>query len=121
MYVFDSSVLSAFCVAGRLDLLENRYAGRTAWTIEVQDEIVRGLGEAPSLSDLLSAPWLGEPVRSFAVGEIERMRRRLGGGLRDRRHSGKPRRSSSRASTGGRSPATTGMPSPWRDQRASRS
>lgn len=88
MYVFDSSVLSAFCVAGRLDLLENRYAGRTARTIEVQDEIVRGLGETPSLSDLLSAPWLGEPVRSFAVDEIERMRRRLGGGLRDRRHLG---------------------------------
>jgi hypothetical protein len=27
--IFDSSPLSAFCVVGRLDLLEARYAGRS--------------------------------------------------------------------------------------------
>lgn len=88
VYVFDASVLSAFCVVGRLDLLEHRYAGQATWTIEVQDEIVRGLAGTPSLSDVLAASWLGELVRSFEVDEIERMRRRLGGGLRDRRHLG---------------------------------
>lgn len=87
-YVFDASMLSAFAVVGRLDLLEARYTGRAAWTIEVQDELTRGLAETPSLSDALTANWLGEPVRCLRVDEIERMRRRLGSGLRDRRHLG---------------------------------
>lgn len=87
-YIFDASVLSAFCVVGRLDLLAERYAGRASWSVEVQDEIIRGLAAAPTLSDVLSAGWLGEPIRSFAVDEIERARLALGGTSRDRRHLG---------------------------------
>lgn len=86
--IFDSSVLSAFAVVGRLDLLEARYAGRAAWAIEVQAEIVRGLAVAPSLSAVLTAAWLGEPTRCLAVDEIERTRLALGGTSRDRRHHG---------------------------------
>lgn len=87
-FIFDSSVLSAFAVVGRLDLLEQRYAGRATWAVEVRVEIVQGLGVAPSLSDVLSATWLGEPIHSFAVDEIERTRLALGGTSRDRRHRG---------------------------------
>lgn len=87
-YIFDASVLSAFCVVRRLDLLAERYAGRASWSVEVQDEIFRGLAAAPTLSDVLSADWLAEPIRSFAVDEIERVRLALGGTSRDRRHLG---------------------------------
>ena len=86
--IFDSSVLSAFAVVGRLDLLAGRYSGRATWAIEVQVEIVQGLATAPALSAVLGAVWLGEPVHSFAVDEIERVRLALGGTSRDRRHSG---------------------------------
>lgn len=86
--IFDSTVLSAFCVVGRLDLLEALYAGRASWTIEVQDEITRGLADTPSLSDVLVAQWLDEPTRSLAVAEIEQVRLALGGRPRNTRHLG---------------------------------
>src|SRR6266540_480165 len=86
--IFDSSPLSAFCVVGRLDLLEARFTGRAQWTIEVYDEIARGVTDTPVLSDVLTAGWLPEPVRSLAVDEIERLRLALGGKARDRRHRG---------------------------------
>jgi predicted nucleic acid-binding protein len=88
MHIFDSSTLSAFCLVGRLDLLEARFAGRAQWTIEVYDEIARGVADTPMLGDLLSAGWLGDPIRSLAVVEIERLRLALGGKARDRRHLG---------------------------------
>ena len=87
-HIFDSSPLSAFCVVGRLDLLEARFARRAHWTIEVHGEIVRGITDTPALSDVLSAAWLGVPLRSFAVADIERVRLALGGKARDRRHLG---------------------------------
>jgi predicted nucleic acid-binding protein len=86
--IFDSSVLSTFCVVGRLDLLEERYGGQAHWTIEVYNEIDRGVAETPSLAEILIAPWLSEPIRSLAVVEIERIRLALGGRPRDRRHLG---------------------------------
>lgn len=86
--IFDSSVLSAFCVVGRLDLLAVRFAGRAHWTIEVYNEIDRGVAESPHLGDLLIAPWLSEPIRSLAVVEIERVRLALGGRPRNNRHRG---------------------------------
>lgn len=86
--IFDSSPLSAFCVVGRLDLLEARYAGRAHWTIEVYDEVARGVADTPSLSDVLAATWLPEPIRSLAVVQIESLRTALGGKPRDRRHLG---------------------------------
>jgi predicted nucleic acid-binding protein len=88
VHIFDSSTLSAFCLVARLDLLEARYAGRAQWTIEVYDEIARGVADTSVLGDLLSAGWLGEPIRSLAVVEIERLRLALGGKGRDRRHLG---------------------------------
>lgn len=86
--IFDSSVLSAFATVGRLDLLEARYAGRAHWTIEVYNEIDRGVADTPSLGPLLIASWLTEPIRSLDVVEIERVRLALGGGPRNRRHLG---------------------------------
>lgn len=86
--IFDSSPLSAFCVVGRLDLLETRFTGRVQWTIEVYDEIARGVPDTPVLSDVLTASWLPEPIRSLAVVDIERLRFALGGKARDRRHLG---------------------------------
>jgi predicted nucleic acid-binding protein len=86
--IFDSSVLSAFCVVGRLDLLASRFSGRAHWTIEVYNEIDRGVADAPHLGDLLIARWLSEPIRSLAVVEIERVRLALGGRPRNNRHRG---------------------------------
>ena len=86
--IFDATPLSAFCLVGRLDLLEALFADRAQWTIEVYDEIVRGVADTPALSDVLSASWLTEPIRSLAVVEIERTRFALGGKSRDRRHLG---------------------------------
>ena len=65
-----------------------RFAGRAHWTIEVYDEIARGIEDTPVLSDVLTATWLPEPIRSLAVDEIERLRLALGGKARDRRHLG---------------------------------
>jgi predicted nucleic acid-binding protein len=87
-YIFDATVLSAFCVVGALGLLERRYAGRAHWAIEVQEEILRGVATVARLSDVLVATWLGEPLRCLAVDEIEKVRLRLGGRSRDRRHLG---------------------------------
>src|ERR1700693_5340715 len=86
--IFDSSVLSAFAVVGQLDLLAARYDGRAHWTIEVYNEIDRGVADTPSLGPPLICPWLGEPIRSLAVVEIERVRQALGGRPRSRRHLG---------------------------------
>jgi predicted nucleic acid-binding protein len=86
--IFDSSVLSAFAVVGRLELLAARYAGRAHWTIEVYNEIDRGVADSPSLGALLIASWLNEPIRSLDVVAIERVRLALGGRPRNRRHLG---------------------------------
>lgn len=87
-HIFDTTPLSAFALVGRLDLLEARFAGHAHWTIEVHGEIVRGVSDTPALSDVLAAGWLGQPVRSLAVADIERVRLALGGKSRDRRHLG---------------------------------
>lgn len=86
--IFDSSVLSAFAVVGRLDLLETPFAGRAHWTIEVHNEIADGVADTPMLGDILFALWLSEPIRSLAVAQIERVRLALGGRPRNRRHLG---------------------------------
>jgi predicted nucleic acid-binding protein len=81
-YVFDASPLSAFARTGRLDLLERRYQQAAVWTVEVQDEIRRGMDRHPDLRSVLHAPWLGEPVRMTDPAElrkIEETRWALGG------------------------------------------
>ncbi len=90
--IFDSSPLSAFARAGRLDLLAGRYADRAMWTVEVRAEIERGSKAYPPLRGVLDAQWLGEPVRLTGpadLQEIERIRWALGGrSSRPRQHLG---------------------------------
>lgn len=54
----------------------------------MQDEILRGVAREPRLGEAMAARWLGEPLSSFDVDEIERTRLALGGTGRDRRHLG---------------------------------
>jgi predicted nucleic acid-binding protein len=42
-YIFDTTVLSNLAVVGRLDLLEKRYRKMALATVEVSDELRRGL------------------------------------------------------------------------------
>ncbi len=42
-YIFDITVLSNFALAGRTDLLERRYRGVAFTTVEVGDELRRGV------------------------------------------------------------------------------
>lgn len=87
-WIFDTTVLSAFALVGRLDLLEVRYAERAHWCLEVQHEVLAGIGDHPRLGGVMGAAWLGQPIQSFAVDRIERMRQRLGGGAADDRQRG---------------------------------
>lgn len=87
-WIFETTVLSAFAVVGRLDLLEHRYGGRAHWCLEVQNEVMAGLASFPTLGGVTGSPWLGDPRQSFAIDRIERIRQRLGGGSEDDRHRG---------------------------------
>lgn len=56
---FDSSVLSAFARARRLDVLERVTSGhRRVVTRAVLDELKRGCDQYPALSDVETLPWL---------------------------------------------------------------
>lgn len=87
-WIFETTVLSAFALVGRLDLLEHRYAGRARWCLEVHHEVMAGISDHPRLGDVVGSAWLGQPIQSFAVDRIERVRQRLGGGAADDRHRG---------------------------------
>lgn len=66
-YIFDTTVLSNFAAAGRLELLAERYRGRAFTTVEVGDELRRGVSvgyaylEAArqQLETVNAAGWLG--------------------------------------------------------------
>ncbi|MFN8188056.1 MAG: hypothetical protein U0R69_13385 [Gaiellales bacterium] len=88
IYVFDADILRSFAVVNRLDVLEHRYGRRARITIEVREELAAALQYEPTLGAVLAADSLFPPERSFAVDEIERIRLRLGGRSRDRRHLG---------------------------------
>lgn len=87
-WILETTVLSAFALAGRLDLLRSRYGGRATWTIAVHDELLRGVREQPRLGDAASIDWLGEPRAVFDVRQVESFRLRLGGRPSDERHLG---------------------------------
>lgn len=87
-WIFETTVLSSFALVGRLDILERRYTGRAHWCLEVQNEVLAGIASFPALGAIVAAPWLGDPLESFAVDRIERIRQRLGGGPEDNRHRG---------------------------------
>ncbi|HWO16278.1 MAG TPA: hypothetical protein VNM89_06150 [Solirubrobacterales bacterium] len=87
-WILETTVLSAFALAGRLDILRDRYTGRATWTIVVHDELVRGMHEEPRLGDALAADWLGEPQAVYDVERVEQFRMRFGGRPGDNRHLG---------------------------------
>lgn len=90
--VFDTSPLSAFARVERLDVLATRFGESARWTVEVREEIRRGVGGHPTLADVVSAPWLGDPIRLTDPADLtalERIRWALGGtDARPDRHRG---------------------------------
>jgi hypothetical protein len=60
--LFDTNTLWNFAVVGRLELLEQRFAGRAAWTETVAQEVQDNAGRVPGFTDLPSAGWLGPPI-----------------------------------------------------------
>jgi len=87
-WIIETTVLSAFALAGRLDILCDRYGGHATWTLAVHDELMRGVLEQPRLGDAVAIDWLGEPRAVFDVVQVEAIRLRLGGRPRDERHLG---------------------------------
>lgn len=87
-WIFETTVLSAFALAGRLDIVRGLYGGRATWTLVVHDELMRGMKEEPLLGDAVAADWLGEPQPVFDIGRVENLRLRLGGHATDQRHRG---------------------------------
>lgn len=87
-WIFETTVLSAFALAGRLDIVRELYSGRAMWTLVVHDELMRGMKEEPLLGDAVAADWLGEPQPVFNTARVENLRQRLGGGPSDDRHHG---------------------------------
>jgi hypothetical protein len=88
---FDSSVLSPFARAGRLDVLERLTDGRRCVvTPAVLDELDRGCVKYPRLADVRALSWL-ETVEANSLEELRafsRYVRILGAGSET---SGKPR------------------------------
>ena len=87
-WVFETTVLSAFALAGRLDIVRELYSGRATWTLVVHDELIQGMKEEPLLGDAVAADWLGEPQPVFDTARVENLRQRLGGRTNDERHHG---------------------------------
>lgn len=87
-WILETTVLSAFALAGRLDILRGLYNRRAMWTLVVHDELMRGMKEEPRLGDAVAADWLGEPQPVFNITRVENLRQRLGGGAGDERHLG---------------------------------
>lgn len=88
VWIFETTVLSAFALAGRLDIPRTLYRNRAVWTLVVHDELVRGMREEPRLGDAVAAGWLGEPQPVFDVARVEDLRLRLGGRAGGARHLG---------------------------------
>ncbi|MDA1361505.1 hypothetical protein O1R50_17895 [Glycomyces luteolus] len=66
--VFDTTCLSHFAKADRLDVLSDLMLGRTCFTTSVvMDEIRRGVGTHPELEQILTLAWM----QVVEVGETE--------------------------------------------------
>jgi predicted nucleic acid-binding protein len=87
-WIFETTVLSAFALAGRSDIVRKLYGGRAMWTLVVHNELIRGMKEEPLLGDAVAADWLGEPRPVFDTPRVENLRQRLGGHSSDDRHHG---------------------------------
>jgi predicted nucleic acid-binding protein len=88
VWIFETTVLSAFALAGRLDIVRELYRDRAIWTLVVHDELMRGMKHEPLLGDAVAADWLGEPQPVFDTARVENLRLRLGGRAGDERHLG---------------------------------
>lgn len=66
--LFDAVTLRHFGIAGRLDVLERRYAHHDLprWSEAVADEIRAGQGQ-PDCNAVLAATWLGQPIAPSAA------------------------------------------------------
>ena len=87
-WVVDSSTISSFALAGRLDVLADFCGQRSTWTAVVHDELIRGLQAEPALGNAIGLQWLGEPQPVFNLVRVEELRLRLGGRPNDLRHLG---------------------------------
>ncbi|HEX5929633.1 MAG TPA: hypothetical protein VFY48_09590 [Solirubrobacterales bacterium] len=87
-WIFETTVLSSFALAGRLDIPQDLYSGRASWTLVVHDELIQGIREEPRLGAAVASDWLGEPQPVFNVARVEDLRLRLGGRPGDSRHLG---------------------------------
>ena len=54
-YIFDTTVLSNFAAVGRLDLLRERYRGRAFTTLDVADELRKGVNAGYAYLELVLA------------------------------------------------------------------
>jgi len=76
---FDTNVLANFAAVGRLDILEDRWGHRAAWTDAVRDEVEEGQYHTSYMSKVLECRWLGIPINfaSSELREIQRIRSRI--------------------------------------------
>jgi predicted nucleic acid-binding protein len=61
--VLDTGCFWSFAVVGLLDALGQSFGRSIRWTETVQNEVRRNTARAFELHDVLSAPWLGPPIR----------------------------------------------------------
>jgi hypothetical protein len=82
----DNTVLCNFAAVGRLDLLAGVLDGRGRWTAAVAYEASRSAHHHPTLADLPTAGWLGEPIEVTEDADIQQVnlvRRAVFGGTDD--------------------------------------
>lgn len=86
----DNTVLCNFAAVHRLDLLEALLRGRGRWTEAVAAEAAASSRYLPTLADIATAGWLGEPIEIVEVGDVDRIRRNAFGGAaaQPRQHLG---------------------------------
>jgi predicted nucleic acid-binding protein len=90
--LLDACTLENFAVVKRLDLLQELFQMRAAWTAWVEREVIYSAAQRPHLEPLMGAPWLGEPIEfddPLAIQGVDRIRRALGGSVASpRQHLG---------------------------------
>jgi predicted nucleic acid-binding protein len=76
---FDTNVLANFAAINRLDILEDRWGYRAAWTEAVNDEVRMGVNFTTYMSRVLDCSWLGTPIafRSNELAKIQNIRSRI--------------------------------------------
>lgn len=77
--VLDTGCFWSFAAVGLLDALGQTFGRSIRWTETVQHEVRRNTTRAFELHDVLSAPWLGPPIRLEGTDALDALalRRRL--------------------------------------------